>query len=515
MPKFSIITPVYNTPLSALRSCIASVKAQTFQDWEWCMVDDASPNSKVHAVLRKAAVSDPRIRVAFRGANGGIVAASQDALDMATGEFIALLDHDDELHPQALAKVAQRLAEDELVDYVYTDEDKIDNDGNHYDVFKKPAFDPVRLAAQNYCCHFSVFRSSLLDDIGGFRKGFDGSQDFDLILRATERARRIAHIGQVLYHWRAIPGSAASVHDAKPYAFDSAVKATKEHMARTNQQADVWMSDEGFIQIRPKMNESPRVSIVIPTRGDAKRIWGVHTCLVEHAVNSILRQTTYANYEIVVVHDYKDGAPIYNIDLGADPRVKVVPYQAPFNFSDKCNVGVKASSGDVIVLLNDDVQLVSPDWLETFVAMLQYEGVGMVGPMLLLEDGRIQSAGHTNIPTPHNLGSGLSSKSVGSFGMFALTRRVSGVTAACAAISRDVYEELGGFSIDFPACFNDLDFCYKLTESGRHIVWTPLVRLYHFESLTRDPTVQPHEMQMLERRWKRMFGKEDYTRQSA
>jgi GT2 family glycosyltransferase len=161
------------------------------------------------------------------------------------------------------------------------------------------------------------------------------------------------------------------------------------------------------------------------------------------------------------------------------------------------------------------VQLVSPDWLETFVAMLQYEGVGMVGPMLLLEDGRIQSAGHTNIPTPHNLGSGLSSKSVGSFGMFALTRRVSGVTAACAAISRDVYEELGGFSIDFPACFNDLDFCYKLTESGRHIVWTPLVRLYHFESLTRDPTVQPHEMQMLERRWKRMFGKEDYTRQSA
>jgi glycosyltransferase involved in cell wall biosynthesis len=162
-------------------------------------------------------------------------------------------------------------------------------------------------------------------------------------------------------------------------------------MARTNQQADVWMSDEGFIQIRPKMNESPRVSIVIPTRGDAKRIWGVHTCLVEHAVNSILRQTTYTNYEIVVVHDYKDGAPIYNIDLGADSRVKVVPYQAPFNFSDKCNVGVKASSGDVIVLLNDDVQLVSPDWLETFVAMLQYEGVGMVGPMLLLEDGRIQT----------------------------------------------------------------------------------------------------------------------------
>jgi GT2 family glycosyltransferase len=318
-----------------------------------------------------------------------------------------------------------------------------------------------------------------------------------------------------LYHWRAIPGSAASVHDAKPYAFDSAVKASKEHLARTGQQADVWMSDDGFIQIRPTVNKKPRVSIVIPTRGDAKRIWGVHTCLVEHAVNSILRLTTYANYEIVVVHDYKDGKPIYDINLGDDPRVKVVPYQAPFNFSDKCNVGVKASSGDVIVLLNDDVQLVSPDWLETFVALLQYEGVAMVGPLLMLEDGRIQSAGHTNIPSPHNIGSGLSSNQTGKFGMFGVTRRVSGVTAACAAIHRSIYEELGGFSIDYPACFNDLDFGNKVLEAGYHIVWTPLARLFHFESLTRDPTVAPHEMAMLEKRWKRYFGKEDYSRQPA
>jgi GT2 family glycosyltransferase len=319
----------------------------------------------------------------------------------------------------------------------------------------------------------------------------------------------------VLYHWRAIPGSAATQLDAKPYALDAALRAVRAHLDRTGSASEVAQLPSGYVAVKPKASTQPKVSIVIPTRGDAKRVWGTHTCLVENAVEGIIRHTTYSNFEIVVVHDYKDGQPVFPINLGADPRITTVPYQAPFNFSDKCNVGVKHSTGDVIVLLNDDIQIIDGDWLDVFVAMLEYPGVGMVGPMLLLEDGRIQSAGHTNIPTPHNLGTGLSSNNPGSFGMFALTRRVSGVTAACAAIPRSIYEELGGFSIDFPACFNDLDFCYKLTESGRHIVWTPLVRLYHFESLTRDPTVQPHEMQMLERRWKRMFGNEDYTRQSA
>lgn len=511
MPLFSIVTPVYNTPSDVLQWCIDSVLAQTNTAWEWCLVDDCSTTPQVRKVLAKAARKDARIRVAFRPTNGGIVAASQDALDMATGEFIALLDHDDVLHPDALKWVAERLKEDDQIDYVYTDEDKIDMAGNHFDVFHKPDFDPIRLLGQNYCSHLSVFRSSLIDEVGGFRAGYEGSQDYDLVLRAVERARKVAHVPKVLYHWRALPGSTAELQHAKPYALESSLKAVQEHLARTEQQARVWMSDDGYIQVFPELTDTPKVSIVIPTRGDSKRIWGQHTNLVAFAVDSILRNTTYPNFEIVVVYDYRDGEPVNPLQLPSDWRVKVVPYNAPFNFSDKCNVGARQSDGDVIVLLNDDVYVDDPTWLHALVGVLRYDGVGMVGPMLVLEDGRIQSAGHTNDPTPHSLGSGESSTATGLFGMYRITRRVSGVTGACAAIPRQVFDELGGFSVDFPACFNDLDFGYKLLESGRHIVWTPLAKIYHFESLTRDPTVQPHEMAMLEKRWKRYFGHEEYS----
>ena len=489
---------------------------QTFTDWEWCLVDDASPNPKVREIMERLARKDKRVRIAFRKANGGIVAASQDALDIATGEFIALLDNDDVLHQKALALTANRISKDDTIDYIYSDENKLDEQGRPYDLFRKPAFDPIRLLGQNYCSHFSVIRSTLIDEVGGFRTGFEGSQDYDLILRITERARTIAHIPEVLYHWRAVPGSAANHLDAKPYALVSAERAVKDHLKRIKMDAAVAVSDAGFIQVRPAISSPPpKVSIIIPTRGDAQRIWGMHTCLIENAISSILNKSTYANFEIVVVLDVKDSKPIRPVNLLTDPRVSVVHYDSPFNFSDKCNVGVKHSTGEIVILLNDDTEIIDPDWIETLVSMLQFPDVAMVGPMLLLEDSRIQSAGHTNIPTPHNIGSGLSSNQTGKFGMFGVTRRVSGVTAACAAIHRSIYEELGGFSIDFPACFNDLDFGNKVLEAGYHIVWTPLARLFHFESLTRDPTVAPHEMAMLEKRWKRYFGREDYSRQPA
>jgi len=516
VPLFSVITPVYNPPVDAFEACIDSMLAQTYADWEWCLVDDASTNPRIRKILERLARKDKRVRVMYRQNNGGIVAASQDALDIAVGDFIALLDHDDTLLHKALEMTAFKINDDETVDYIYSDENKIDEMGRPYDLFRKPAFDPIRLLGQNYCSHFSVIRSSLIDEVGGFRTGYEGSQDYDLILRVTERARTIAHIPEVLYNWRAVPGSAANQLDAKPYALDSAERAVQDHLRRVNIQADVSVSSGGFIQVKPTLSSPPpKVSIVIPTRGDAQRVWGVHTCLIDNAVASILEKSTYTNYEIVVVLDVKESKPIHPVSLPNDPRVTVVHYDAPFNFSDKCNVGVQRSSGDVVILLNDDTQIIDPDWIETLVSMLQFPGVAMVGPMLLLEDSRIQSAGHTNIPSPHNIGSGLSSTQTGKFGMFGVTRRVSGVTAACAAIHRSIYEELGGFSIDFPACFNDLDFGNKVLEAGYHIVWTPLARLYHFESLTRDPTVAPHEMAMLEKRWKRYFGREDYSRQPA
>ena len=516
MPLFSVITPVYNPPIDAFEACIESVFAQTHADWDWCLVDDGSTDPQIRKIMERLARKDKRVRIMFRPKNGGIVAASQDALDIATGEFIAFLDNDDTLHPNALSLVAATLANDPTVDYVYSDENKINEKGRPYDLFRKPAFDPIRLLGQNYCSHFSVIRSSLIDEVGGFRTGFEGSQDYDLILRITERARTIAHIPEVLYHWRAIPGSAAIQSDAKPYALISAERAVKDHLKRIKIDATVSVSDDGFIQVRPTLSTPPpKVSIIIPTRGDAQRVWGIETCLVDNAVTSILKKSTYPNYEIVVVLDVQNGEPKNPISIPDDPRFKIVPYDLPFNFSDKCNVGVLQSTGEIVILLNDDTEVIDSDWIETLVSMLQFPDVAMVGPLLLLEDSRIQSAGHTNIPSPHNIGNGLSSRQTGKFGMFGVTRRVSGVTGACAAIHRSIYEELGGFSIDFPACFNDLDFGNKILEAGYHIVWTPLARMYHFESLTRDPTVAPHEMAMLEKRWKRYFGKEDYSRQPA
>lgn len=513
MPKFSIVTPVYNPPAEALNACIASMKSQSFTDWEWCLVDDKSTEPYVHKILSRAEAGDHRIRVMYRQDNGGIVAASQNGLDMATGEFIGLLDHDDALHAKALAKVAAYLATDSMIDYLYTDEDKIDEDGFHYDFFRKPGWDKERLRGQNYCCHFSVFRSTLLDKVGGFRSGFDGSQDYDLILRATEQARSIAHIPEVLYHWRCVPGSAAAEVNAKPYAYESGRRALEEHLQRCDIDAIVEMKLPGHYQYRRNnLTSNPLVSIIIPTRGDRKRVWGITTCLVVNALESILKTSTYANFEIIVVNDvHSDGTSVHAFDVPGDPRITVISYDKPFNFSDKCNVGFLSSRGDVVIMLNDDTQVITPDWIEQLLGHLEDPEVAMVGPMLLLEDGRIQSAGHRNKPTPSHIGNGESGNAYGMWGMYTIARSLAGLTGACVAIRRSVYDQLGGFSLDYPINFNDVDFCFKVLEAGYRIVWTPMARLYHFESMTRVQNVSQEEITSLERRWKRYFGSDVYT----
>lgn len=513
MPKFSIVTPVYNPPAEALNACIASMKSQLFADWEWCLVDDKSTLPHVRKILDRAQAGDSRIRVMYRETNGGIVAASQDSLDMAVGEFIGLLDHDDALHANALKLVAKRLGTDPTIDYLYTDEDKIDENGLHYDFFRKPGWDKERLRGQNYCCHFSVFRSTLLDKVGGFRPGFDGSQDYDLILRATEQARSVAHIPEILYHWRCVPGSAAAEINAKPYAYDSGRRALEEHFKRSGIDATVEMKLPGHYQYRRRSLVSrPLVSIIIPTRGDRKRVWGISTCLIANAIESILNSSTYENIEIIVVNDVNpDGSSIHSFDLPNDSRITVIKYKKAFNFSDKCNVGFLASHGDVVIMLNDDTQVITPDWIEQLLGHLEDPEVAMVGPMLLLEDGRIQSAGHCNKPTPSHIGSGESGDAYGMWGMYTISRSLAGLTAACVAIRRSVYSQLGGFSLDYPINFNDVDFCFKVLDAGYRIIWTPMARLYHFESMTRVPHVSQDEISALERRWKRHFGSDIYS----
>lgn len=511
MPLFSIITPVYNPPIWALQACIDSVLNQTYTDWEWCIADDCSPDPEVRKVLEKLAKNDSRVRVVYREKNGGIVEASNTAIATATGEFIVLLDHDDSLTLDTLSEVSKVLEDNPECDYLYSDEDKIDEQGNLFDEFRKPDFAPERLRGQNYCCHLSVFRKTLIDKVGLFRIGFDGSQDYDLILRATEAARLVVHIPKILYHWRIVEGSTAGSVDAKPYTFDSAKKAVEEHCKRVGISAEVQSNKYGYLEVRRLLKDTPKVSIVIPTRGDRKRIWGIDTCLAANAVQSIFDRSTYSNYEIVLVHDTVDKLDTSLSPIVLDKRVNLVWYSKPFDFSEKCNLGVIESTGDVIILLNDDTEVISPDWIETLISFLADEDVAMVGPMTILEDGRIQSAGHSNNPTVHNLGGGDLVTSTGQFGERLISREISGITGACAAIPRDKYFELGGFSSTYPHSFNDVDFSFKALEFGYRIIWTPFSKIFHFESLSRNPTVNEHEYSRLMDRWGHRFGTDKYT----
>jgi O-antigen biosynthesis protein len=513
MPLFSILTPVFRPPISALQACIDSVLTQSEQDWEWCIVDDGSPDANVVELLNNLAASDSRVRLTRRQVNGGISAASQDALNLSSGEFVVLLDHDDMLAEHALERIREVLANDSHIDYLYTDEDKIDSDGNHYDEFLKPDWSPERLRGQNYCCHLSVLRRSLVEEVGGFRTGYEGSQDYDLILRVTEKARRIHHLPEVLYHWRAIPGSTASSIDEKPAAFVAAQRALQEHLDRSGINGRVEDAGFGYHRVVRSLKSQPLISIVIPTCGTRKVIGGVDVCLVTNTVDSIRRLSTYENYELVIVADSHTPRYVFDDLTGlGDSRLRIVPYDRPFNFSDKCNAGVVNSSGEFVLLLNDDVQVITPDWLEWLLGIALEADVGMVGPMLLFETGQIQSASHSNTPSPHNLGSGKYPHQPGDFGMLAISRECSGVTGAAAMIRREVYFEVGGLSIQFPNCFNDVDLAFKILEHGYRIIWTPHARLYHFESASRDSTVDKRELDLLLDRWGRFFDDDRFCR---
>jgi glycosyltransferase involved in cell wall biosynthesis len=509
---FSIITPVFNPPEAAFRACIDSVLNQAYETWEWCLADDGSTEPYVEALLRMAE-ADSRVKVTRAASNGGIVAASNRAAHLSTGEFVCLLDHDDVLTQHALATVAATVDEFPDADYVYSDEDKIDVDGNRYDRFCKPDWSPERLLGQNYCSHLSTIRRSIFEQVGGFRTGFDGSQDYDLVLRVIERARRVVHIPDVLYHWRAVSGSTASDFDAKPQAFTAALDAIRGHLDRTGQQGEVEQTASGYYRVRRPLIGTPKVSIIMPTRGSSKPIWGRTTCLATNAVRSIVEQSTYENYEVVLVHDSSTpDCELEAIQRLLGERLIAVEYPHEFDFADKTNRGVVRSSGDVVLMLNDDTQVVTPDWIETLLGHLSVPDVGMVGPLLLLADGRVQSAGHYNDRTPHNLGAGALPSQGGPFGMFAVAGERTGLTAACAALRREVYDEVGGLSTTFPKSFNDVDLGFKLLSRGYRLIWTPFAKLYHFESLTRDPTVSDDEVDAMFDRWGIMLEREPYAK---
>ena len=499
-PRFSICTPVHDPPLDLLQACLDSIAGQTWTDWELCLVDDGSHRAEVLEELRSRASGDPRIRLVERPVAGGIVAASNAALELARGDFVVLVDHDDRIESNALELVAEALAGDETIDYLYTDEDKLAPDGSIYDTFLKPDWSPERLRSQNYCTHLSVLRRSIVTEIGGFRDGFDGSQDHDLILRVTEHARTVHHIPAVLYHWCITPGSAAGDADAKPYAREAGRRAVAEHFDRLGINATVeQLATPGHYRSRRRPAVWPTVSIVIPTVGTARPVWGVERPLVLGAVASVREVSTYPSIEIFVVADPETPRSVL-VEL-AELDCTVVAAEGEFNFSARCNQGAAASTGEVLLFLNDDTLVEQADWIETMVGFLVEADVGIVGARLLYADGTLQHGGLLLNEQPLHIFHGFAGDDPGPFGLLEYDREVSAVTAACLLTPRSVFTELGGFPEDFRIAFNDLDYCLRVRATGRRIVWSAHSTLFHFESQTRRPDADQPEIDLLYERW--------------
>jgi GT2 family glycosyltransferase len=486
-PVISIVMPVYNPNLAHLSSAIDSVRAQIYDNWELCIADDASSDPAVVSTLKECATADTRIKVIFRERNGHIAACSNSALELATGDWVALLDQDDLLSEHALAFVAATIEEHPEAGLIYSDEDKIDLTGARCQPFFKPDWNPELLLGQNYVSHLGVYRRALVVDIGGFREGYEGSQDHDLALRCSEKLEpaQIRHIPRVLYHWRMVEGSAAAVAEAKPYAAQAARRAITDHLQRKNIDGAVVpcpQNREWHRVIYRLRSPLPLVSIIIPTRDQA--------ALLQRCLTGIREKTDYAPIEIVIVDNgsTKPETHAFLRDVAMDPRIQIVSDAAEYNFSRLINRGVRIARGEILALLNNDVETDKSDWLREMVSHAVRPEVGAVGARLWYPDGRLQHAGVV-------LGlHGVAGHAFQRFPpqpvavmnrTFILSQNYSAVTAACMVLRKAVFDEVDGFDENLPNNFNDVDFCLRLRERGWQIVWTPYANLIHQESASR------------------------------
>jgi len=479
-PKVSIVVPVYNPPAEYLAAMIDSVKNQTYANWELCLAD-ASPKPEVRPILEAAAASDSRIRVKFLEANGGIVGNSNAAAALATGDFIGLLDHDDTLAPFALHEMITALNENPDADFLYSDEDKLDLHGDRVEPNFKPDWSPETLRSRNYICHFTMLKKSLFESIGGFRTGFDGSQDYDLVLRASEVARQIVHVPHVLYHWRMHAASTAFAKGTKNYAYDAGKKAVAEHLARLGIDASVHDGPIlGTYQVVYHLRTQPLVSIIIPNKDQV--------ALLSRCIES-LSKSSYANHEVVIV---ENGSQLpethaYYRELAKQPHIRIVEWTRPFNYAAVNNFAAAQAQGDLLLFLNNDTEAINPDWLESMVKLAVQPGVGAVGAKLYYADDTIQHAGivvgmggvagHSHLFYPR--------QAQGYMQRLRITQNVAAVTAACLLMPRAVFSEVGGFDEGYVLAFNDVDLCLAVLKAGHRIVWTPDAELYHLESKTR------------------------------
>ncbi|MET0568189.1 MAG: glycosyltransferase family 2 protein [Hyphomicrobiaceae bacterium] len=496
--------PVYNTDEGFLREAIDSVRAQTYPNWELCIADDASTKKHVRHVLDEYADKDARIKVVYRPENGHISKASNSALELAAGEWIALLDHDDRLAPHALFSVVDAINKQPDVQLIYTDEDKIDRQGVRHDPYFKSDWNPMLFLSHNLVTHLGVYSTSLVRELGGFRAGYEGAQDYDLALRVSERLEphRIHHIPHVLYHWRVIPGSTALASSEKPYAMVAGERALNDHFKRLGTRASAHLIGYGYRIDYDLPDRLPLVSIIIPTRNARD--------LTQRCIDSILRLTTYARYEIILVDNGSDNedALAYFAKLSTERGIRVLRDERPFNYSALNNHAAKVARGTVLALVNNDVEVISRDWLNRMVSIALQQGVGAVGAKLIYPDDTVQHGGvvlglgglaaHAHSRFPRS--------SAGYVARAALAQNFSAVTAACLVVRKDHYDHVGGLNeIDLAIAYNDVDFCLKLTRLGLRNVWTPFVELYHFESATRGYEVGRDKLRRFEKEQRYML----------
>jgi GT2 family glycosyltransferase len=519
-PLISVITPVYNTDPQWLRACIDSVRRQVYPNWELCLCDDASSKPETIQTLREYE-ADPKIRIRYLSINGGISAASNAALAMAHGDFIALLDHDDELRPEALAEVVRHLNRTPDADVFYSDEDKLDLAGGRCDPYFKPGWSPDHFLSCMYTCHLMVIRRTALEEVGGFRSGYEGAQDYDLLLRIVDRPgpTKVEHIPRILYHWRKLPESTASAGLAKPWALDAGKLAIEDHVRRTALDADVLPGGApGVYRLRRRIRGTPLVSLVIPTSGRPRTADGRTVDVLAQAIRSVVEKTAYREYELVLVLS-GNGTPgplpettVRALD-GTRHRVITLERLGLFNFSASINAGAAAALGEHLVLFNDDLEVISPEWLTALLEYSQEPGVGAVGPKLLYPDGRLQHVGivlgvagvaaHAYHQHP--------GVSPGYGGSVMMARNYSAVTGACLMTRRAVFEEVGRFDERLPTDFNDVDYCLRVQRAGYRVVYTPWSQLYHHESASFG--TRQHDMGELEemrRRWADVIDNDPY-----
>ena len=482
-PLLSIVVPAYRTPEEFLEQMMDSLLAQSYENWELCIANGSPEDDRMQKVLREYTKKDSRIRVKNLEENLGIAGNTNAALAMASGEFVGLLDHDDLLAPNALYEVADRIVADEQTDVLYTDEDKVTTDlKEHFQPHFKPDFSIDLLRSNNYICHFFVVRRTLLEKTGGFRREFDGAQDYDFIFRCTEAAEKIVHIPKVLYHWRTHKESTADNPVSKMYAFEAGKRAIESHLERCREQGVVsHTKDMGFYRVDYPVQGSPLVSVVIPNKD--------HSDMLMRCVNSIKEKTTWKNYEIIIAENnsvQKETFDCYQ-KLQEDSRIRVITWEREFNYSAINNFAVREARGEYLLFLNNDVEVISEGWMTFMLGNCQREEVGIVGAKLYYPDDTIQHAGtiigiggiagHAFLNMPRSRTGYLHKASI--------QLNVSAVTAACMMMKRSVFESLQGFEERLSVAFNDVDLCLRTVQAGYLVVYLPWAQLYHYESRSR------------------------------